>query len=460
MSEPAELVALPEYRAGASAVLPDARRWPLLTPQAAATLHRWRTHPDAPAWTHATGDRLTPAWVAEAQQPLPLDGWLEEHLARARRLMFYRDMRGLDRLEDFPLIGREDLMRDVAAFVPLDADMERMVHGSSSGSTGAALVVPDDVVEVARTFHLIRDLVRAQGVDWEPDEERMALAYVVNQRDAFTYVSLISGFAMRPMVRVNLHGAAWTDAGAAARFLGAAHPQVISGDPASLAALLEEPLASAVRPLAVVSGGTALTAPLRAAVEEAFACPVLDVYGLHETRPLAYRVDNGPLRVLRRRIVVEVVDSHGVAVPDGEVGEVVVTVGENPWLPLVRYRTGDFAARVVMPDGAGALTTAVGLDRLEGRENTMFVARDGTAVPCIDLTQHLQAHGAWGWTVVQDAAGAVHARVAGGDVAAITAALTALLGGVSVRVELVDSVAALGPGKPRRFRCDAKPSAR
>ena len=47
-----------------------------------------------------------------------------------------------------------------------------------------------------------------------------------------------------------------------------------------------------------------------------------------------------------RRVHVEVLDEGGAPVPDGERGEIVVTVDENPYLPLLRYRTGDHAALV------------------------------------------------------------------------------------------------------------------
>jgi phenylacetate-CoA ligase len=442
-------LALGEYRPGASAVLSDEQRWPMLDDAGVTELAAWRAHPSAPAWTHATGDRLTPELAAQVLEPLPLDGWLDEHLAVARRLIRYRDMTGLDTLEDFPPVSRAELFLNVADFVPLDADLGRAVHGSSSGSTGAALVVPDDIVDVARTFHVLRSLVQAEGIAWDPDPARAALAYLVDQRDAFTFVSLVSTFGMRPMMRLNLAPHQWPTPGAAAEYLRDANPQVITGDPASLSSLLEPGLASAVQPLAIFSGAMALSAPLRAALEERFACPVFDLYGLHETRPIAVRTDNGPFKLLDRRVHVEILDASGAPVPEGELGEITVTAGENPFLPLVRYRTGDYGALVRLPDGG------VGIDRFEGREYTEFVAADGSRVPAIDLTQHLQAHGAWGWRVEQAADRSVAVSIAGGDTAGISAALVALLGAVPIEVTAVPSIGDLGPGKPRRYVSEA-----
>ncbi len=443
-SDPDDPLALGEYRPGSAAVLTDAERWPTLDAEAAARLHRWRTHPAAPAWVHATGDRLTAEAVDRARRPLPLDGWLDEHLETARELPFYRRRTPLATLTDFPPIGRADLAADVSAFVPLDADLDRMLHGTSSGSTGAALVIPDDVEEVARGFHLLVDLARRAGVEWTPDAERLALVWVLQQRQAFTYVSLISGFAHRAMARVNLDARAWRTASDRSGFLADANPQVISGNPTSLAELLSDDLRDVLRPLALFSGAMALSGPLRARLEAAFSCPVIDVYGLHETRPIAARTDDGPFRVLDRRVHVEILDAGGAPVPDGEMGEITVTAGENPLLPLVRYRTGDVGRLVRFSDGA------VGIADLEGREHTEFVTGSGARAPSVDLTQQLQSHGALGWSVVQAADGAVEVTVAGGDARLIRGALRALLD-QPVEVERVERLIDLGEGKPRRF---------
>jgi len=444
VSDPDDPLALGEYRPGSAAVLTDAERWPTLDAEAAARLHRWRTHPAAPAWVHATGDRLTADAIERTRRPLPLEGWLDEHLATARKLPFYRGRTGLATLADFPLIGRADLVADISAFVPLDADLDRMLHGTSSGSTGAALVIPDDVEEVARGFHLLVDLARRAGVEWTPDAERLALVWVLQQRQAFTYVSLISGFSHRAMARVNLDVRAWRAASDRSLFLGDADPQVISGNPTSLAELLSDDLRAVLRPLALFSGAMALSGPLRAELEAAFSCPVIDVYGLHETRPIAARTDDGPFRVLDRRVHVEILDAEGHPLPEGTRGEIVVTVGENPLLPLVRYRTGDVGRLVRLADGG------VGIADLEGREHTEFATGGGVRVPSVDLTQQLQSHGARGWSVVQEASGAVAVTVVGGDAPVIRGALEKLLD-QPVEVTRVERLIDLGEGKPRRF---------
>lgn len=435
---------LPEYEPGSAVALTDAERWPTLSKVGAQRLHALEMHPLAPPWIHRAGDRLTGAGVARAGKPLPVDGWLEDHLAIARRLPAYR--RFADRLctlEDFPPITRDDLVDDVSAFVPLDADLNLMITGSSSGTTGNALQIPDHVEEVARTLTLMRTLVAAQGVEWRPDPQRMALAYIVHQRQAFTYTSSLSGFGQATMARLNLHPSQWARPGQRNGFLRQQQPQVFSGSPSSLAELLDPVLTQCLRPLALFSGAMELSGPLRAALVSAYGCPVIDLYGLRETRPIAASADGGPFVILDRRVHVEILDPDGRPVPPGTRGEIVVTAGENPLLPLVRYRTSDFG-RLIEVDGRASLTD------LEGREATDFAAGDGSAVPSVDLTQYLQAAGCHGWSVLQNEAGVVTATIVGGDAAQVRRTLGALLGR-SVAVTPLERMSELGERKHRRY---------
>jgi phenylacetate-CoA ligase len=261
------------------------------------------------------------------------------------------------------------------------------------------------------------------------------------QRQAFTYVSVAPGFGESLVARVNLHPGEWPLESQRA-FLRDADPQVVSGHPTSLEHLLD--LRDVVRPIAIISSAMALSATLRADLERTFECPVIDVYGLHETRPVAVTTDGGPFVVADRRVHVEILGPDGSALPEGEIGEIVVTAGENAFLPLVRYRTGD-TGRLVRVDGRLAI------DALEGREATVFTTPAGTLVPCVDLTQHLQDAGARGWSVEQAADGTVVATIAGGDAGAVAARLGVMLAR-DVTVRRVDTLADLGEGKPRRYR--------
>ncbi|AEE45615.1 AMP-dependent synthetase and ligase [Cellulomonas fimi ATCC 484] len=478
--------ALGEYAAMGSVALTDQERWPTLDALGLARVDAWRSRPDAPVWVHATGDRLRPddldaleavagrlaAPGCAAAQAADEPAWVRELVARVhetvprwrRAAREGRSGPGTP-LVDLPTTTRSDLS-DAAAHVPLDVPLDRVLEGSSSGHTGAALLVPLHPLSVAADLVLLQHLVEATGATWQVDPDRLGLANVVDQRASFTYVSAMTGFRRPPgtpapvMARVNLHASVWRGDGDRERYLQAADPQVLSTSTLPLLHLLDLAAAGlALHPVAVVNGATDLPPAVRDAVARTWGCPVLDLYGLRETGPVAVSTDGAGHVVVPRRVFVEVLGPDGRRLPDGERGEVVVTVDENPYLPLLRYRTGDTAALV--RDARG--TVLVGL---QGRAPVRFVAADGSASSSIDATQLLQAYGLAGWELVQDVAGDVRLTALpvtglGADpVATARAAADAVERwlGRPVRLDVVHDPAALGPGKPRRFRSDAVPS--
>lgn len=460
---------LGEYVPHAAVALTDAERWPTLDAAGLARVEAARTHPRAPAWGHATGDRLDRADLAALasrapEPPRPHDGlpdWVPALVARVHRTVpRYRAAARAGRsgpgtpLADLPTLSRADL-GDVASLVPVDVPLDRVLEGSSSGSTGAARVVPLHPVAVATDLLLVHALVTAAGARWEPDPGRFGLANVVDQRTAFTYVSAMTAFP-RPagadaplMARVNLDPTAWRSGGDREAWLAEHDPQVLSTTTLPLLRLLDLADAGlALHPVAVVNGATHLAPAVRRRVSQTWGVAVVDLYALRETGPVAADLDGRGHVVVDRRVHVEVLDDAGAPVPDGERGEVVVTVDENPYLPLLRYRTGDHAALV--RDDRG--TVLVGL---EGRDPVLYLDAAGERRPAVDAVQVLQAAGLLAWRLHQDADGAVHLHAVGPGAAASEAARAVRdwLGRPVDLVVLTDA-AELGPGKPRRFSSD------
>lgn len=454
-----DALALRSYAAMGSVVRSDADRWPTLSRDGLTRLVSWRGHPNAPDWIHETGDLLTetdheslkgwraslattgrPTAALGAQPP----GWVNRLVERCSvHTRFYRTSREVA-FSSLPTITRAHLAERLADFVPDDIDLERVVQGTSSGSTGSALVVPLHPVEISRSVVLLEHLLDELSVPWPHDLDRFALLSVVDQLQAFTYASVMTYRGEQMMARINLDAAAWRRTGDREAFIQAARPQVVTGSALSLLRLAE--LDVNLSPIALVSGAVHLTPAARAVLTSRFAVPLLDLYGLKETGPVAVSCDGGPHVVVPRQVYVEVFDDQDRPLPDGVRGELTVTVDGNPYLPLLRYRTGD----------TGILEWRQGrqhIKGLDGRAPVTFRAADGHPVPSVDLTQQLQHLGALAWSIHQDGADSVRARIVGGSASEIARALETLLGDI-VAVDAVADIAELGPGKPRRFSSD------
>jgi phenylacetate-CoA ligase len=221
-------------------------------------------------------------------------------------------------------------------------------------------------------------------------------------------------------VKVNLHPNSWHAPGDAAAYLDACSPDTYSGDPISFAALMKVPLKT--RPKALVSTAMALTDGFHQALEAHFQAPVVDLYSMTETGPVAAGIP-GYQRVLPHHIYVEILDEKGFPLPPGERGEVVLTGGFNPYLPLVRYRTGDWAALSF----EGRQPVLVGL---EGRPPVLFVNTAGDLINNIDVTHVLRPFGLVQYTLHQHSDTSLSLAVLGSDVDrdALIAALRTLFG--------------------------------
>lgn len=78
-------------------------------------------------------------------------------------------------------------------------------------------------------------------------------------------------------------------------------------------------------------------------------------------------------------IIVEIVDEDGLPVPDGKVGEIVVTTLGVEAMPLLRFRTGDMAAKIVEPCRCGR--NSFRLTPIVGRKHNMIKLKGTTLYP-------------------------------------------------------------------------------
>ena len=426
-----------------------AARFPLLTEAGQRRLRWLEEHPQAPRFNHLGVDRLSAAGaerVAAFERDLQagprgwpagaLPRWVAEFAAFCcRNVPAYRDLNPPERFIDLPTSDRSDLSRAPWAFVPDSQSLDGLIVFQTSGTTGHPLNILTHPEVLSHYWPLLRAALAAYGVPLKEAGPAGAagppasVVVVCFQATTYTYAALSSYLNQAGLAKINLHPNDWRNPADRAPFLDACQPEIITGDPVSLAELARLPVT--LRPQALASTSMALLPGLRQALEARFGCPVVDVYSMNEAGPIAVAApiglavpDGGGHWLLPHRLYVEVLDEDGAPCPPGARGEVTLTGGFNPFLPLLRYRTGDWAS---LDHSDPQQLRLVGL---EGRAPVIFQAADDRPVNNIDVTAALKPLALPQYRLHQNADGSLRFSAATPDYdePAIRAALLGVFG--------------------------------
>ena len=160
-------------------------------------------------------------------------------------------------------------------------------------------------------------------------------------------------------------------------------PNYLYGYPSALALLAElmirNNLRLRIKLNAVVTTAETLQPQQREVIEKAFNCKVINEYGARDGGIIAYECPEGNMHISAKNCYLEVVDIH-TKQPLGynEKGLLLVTDLNNYSMPRIRYQLGDVASLSDKPCGCGNHLPILG--SLEGREDDVFVAHDGSYV--------------------------------------------------------------------------------
>lgn len=407
-------------------------RTPLMRPEWLATLHRMREHPDAPRWNIEIGDRLTTDDLAFAKvfeerlaadraRPAPgphdeIVAWIEEQ--REHVPYFAKALAGIDIRRDFaaiPRMTRRDLQRRLDEIVPPEEPLDRLIVNPTAGTTGEPILAPNHPRAIGCYDPLIQFCLRRHGVNARYDHTMIAAIQMCFQKSTIVYNAVHSFLDGAGFAKINLDPSSWPRPGSAARYVNDMEPVFISGDPIAFMEMLR--LGVDYRPRAILSCALALTADLRGHLESAYGCPVVDFYSLNETGPLAYSSPESPgcFHVLPHDIHLEICDDDGAPAPDGTVGEICVTGGRNPFLPLLRYRTGD-AGRIVSRNGTAGDPSPL-IELRDCRMPVLFAAPDGRSINPIDIARVIRSRPVESFQCVQAPGLAVTVRLPSASIA-------------------------------------------
>ncbi|WP_159433456.1 AMP-binding protein [Flavobacterium saccharophilum] len=375
---------------GPQIALTDEERFPLLDDL--SFLNALRQDVFAPKFNFKSGDRLNAVQLSkvhshkikyynekvfwnEGQSP----DWIADYLKWCIETVPFYQNKG-DDFNSFPTVSREDIRNFPYLFVSNEANLNELLVYHTSGSTGPKLDVLFDAVSQASWLPQIESVLKDFNIAITEGKNTTAIALICAQEKTLTYASLSTYLEGAGILKINLNPSEWNRPDHAVKYLEKYNPQILTGDPIAFMALLD--LAPQLKPKALISSAMKLTTGTKNKLENYFKCPVIDLYSLTECRNIAYAAGIGH-KVIRPDLYLEIFDKHkDVKLPYGERGELVVTGGNNPFLPLIRYRTGDFCS-LKIENGVPFLVD------LEARNPVVFYTKSNVKINNIDISNCL-----------------------------------------------------------------------
>lgn len=272
-------------------------------------------------------------------------------LASAAKTPFYRkrfadiglevgDVKGEKDWERIPVLTRQDVQEHLEEMVRDDVDRTRLGMATTGGSTGQPL-----------------KLYRPKGLPFDAFTDRMLGWWGVNMWENSCYIfrhgyngwrKTVNDLMWWPTKREFLNAANMDDEKCAEFYecICKIEPKLLVGYVGAVSNFAEY-LVRAKKSLpfkmkAAWTTSAPLPEPLRANLQSVFGCPVYSQYGCCEVAHLAAECAcQKGMHIHSDWRHLEIVDDHGVNVPVGESGRVLVTDMLVPEVPLIRYALGD-----------------------------------------------------------------------------------------------------------------------
>lgn len=290
------------------------------------------------------------------------------------------DVRSLSDLRHLPFTEKQDLRNNYpyGLFAVPRENMAR-VH-ASSGTTGQAVVVGYTPRDLENWGKLMARCMCACGVTPE-DIVHVAYGYGL-----FTGgLGAHDGAQTLGAMVVPASGGATKRQAQLIRDLGAT---VLACTPSFALHLWESGMETGINfrdlPLKIgIFGGEPWSESMRHSMEEKMGIDAHNIYGLSEIMGPGVAIDcmehNG-IHLWEDHFLAEIIDpATGENLPEGEVGELVITTLTKEGSPLIRYRTRDLTSIDSTPCRCGR--THLRLSRLAGRTDDMLIIRGVNVFP-------------------------------------------------------------------------------
>ena len=300
------------------------------------------------------------------------------------------DLRSLEDLAGFPFTTKSDL-RDNYPFDLCCVPMDRVVRiHASSGTTGKPTVVLYSQSDIDVWARLCARSIYAGG-GRPGDKVHVSYGYGL-----FTgglgahYGAERLGCAVIPM--------SGGQTGKQARLIGDFDPDIIMVTPSYLLNIADEIGRQGINPAKLalrvgILGAEPWTEAMREEIETRLHIDAVDIYGLSEVMGPGVAQEcietKDGATIWEDHFYPEIIDPDtGVALPDGEEGELVFTTLTREAMPVIRYRTRDLTR--LLPGTARSMRR---MARITGRSDDMLIIRGVNVFPSAIEEQVLSVDG-------------------------------------------------------------------
>jgi phenylacetate-CoA ligase len=381
------------------------RRIPMIQKEHLSMLQRIAEHEHSPFWNYSCGDRLTFSDVPYLEE-------FAENLSNHRNATDYPSGEILEWLKTIqensyffktrlkfisiekqffliPVTTRGDLAESLYTIIPLTANLDGLVINPTSGTTGHSIPCPNHPRAIGCYNPLIVYAVEKNGGKISFDSTKIAALQIYYQRETAVYHTVKPILNGAGFAKLNLYPNSWRYPESPASFIQDMNPVLFTGNPIGFQELLKLDLS--INPQGILSTSMALNPVLRKELHQKFNAPVVDFYSLNDTGPIGYSCPHYPeeFHVLPHDIYLEISDTEGNHLTDGDLGIITVTGGRNPYIPLVRYQTGDEGMIVSRNCSCGEKTPRFVLS--DSRKPILFKTKTKTINP-IDITRIIRRY--------------------------------------------------------------------
>ena len=250
-----------------------------------------------------------------------------------------RDITGITDLSKLPIVTKEIILQDAKQFINRHYPAKKCRISFSSGSTGEPFRSYFDLTSWFRKKYYSK--LRARHKCGLRVGEKIAIF------EAETPDKLTKKNSLLRYIRLPYHVQIFSifdDLDVTYEKVTKFNPQNYYGPPGYLFHLAQTQSQHATQPKKLKRIFTAseyLSQNVRDYLERSFHVFVFDHYGCTETKEVAWQChERNGYHINEDEVICEILDGSN-AVPDGEVGDIVLTDLRNRAMPFIRYRIGD-----------------------------------------------------------------------------------------------------------------------